>query len=214
MKSKRCSPPPFPVTEKEALRSLISAVDAHADAEAGAEALLDGVTKSGRVFELDAGDVTLRSGLSAAAAEAIDLIDELTRYADTEQEGPRPVLADFAAACRYFAALLRGRHTEHFYCACLDRGGRLIRCALIGRGGFDFSPAGVREIAACAVKSGAEGVVLAHNHPGGTLAPSREDVELTRKARAALGVMGIKLIEHVIVCESGQTGIVEKGYLE
>lgn len=202
------------MTEKEALVRLISAVDRHADAEKSADALLSGVARSGRVFELDAGDISLTGALSSSAAEAIDLIDELTRYADTEKEGERPLLSDLETACRYFTALFRGRHTEHVYCACLDKGGRLIRCALIGRGGFDFSPAGVREIASCAMKSGAEKVVLAHNHPGGTLVPSREDIDLTVKARAALDTLNINLIEHIIACESGAIGIMDKGYLK
>ena len=201
------------MAEKEALTGLIAAVDKNADAASAAEALLKDIAMSGRAFELDAGDICARAGISRSAAEAIDLIDELTRYADTEAPGGSNLTKE-DAACRYFTALLRGRHVEHFYAAYLDKSGRLLRTVLIGRGGFDSSPACVRDVADCAMKSGAFSVLLAHNHPGGTAAPSEQDIAVTRKAAAALCSIGVKLIEHYIVTSGGITGIIGKGYLK
>ena len=201
------------MSEKDALTRLISAVDKNAGAEQAADALLADIACGGRVFELDAGDICARTGISRGAAEAVDLVDELTRYADTEQ-GAKIDFRKAEQAGAYFSALLRGRHAEHFYAACLDQNGHLLRCVLIGRGGFDSAPACVRDVADCAMKSGASFVVLSHNHPGGTLAPSEQDIAVTRKAAAALTAIQVKLLEHIIVTGGGTVGIIGKGYLK
>ncbi|MBR5009064.1 MAG: hypothetical protein IKY06_00345 [Clostridia bacterium] len=55
--------------------------------------------------------------------------------------------------------------------------------------------------------------MLAHNHPSGSLNPSRSDVELTKTAREVLKNLGIELLEHVIVAPGGYTGIMDGGWL-
>ena len=52
--------------------------------------------------------------------------------------------------------------------------------------------------------------MLCHNHPGGTLKPSRQDIELTRRVQDALKLIGVTLLEHVIVTRSGAVGIMEE----
>ena len=64
-----------------------------------------------------------------------------------------------------------------------------------------------------ALRTGASGIVLAHNHPGRTLRPSGDDVQVTRAAREALKMANVELIEHVIVTDDGSIGIIEEGYL-
>ena len=49
--------------------------------------------------------------------------------------------------------------------------------------------------------------MLAHNHPGGSCRPSREDVEMTIRARTALEAVDVPLVEHIIIGEDGETAV-------
>ncbi len=196
-----------------ALERLIRASDRSSDAALAARKLLQGTVREWDVFEMAADDVSARTGLDMAAAMAVDLVDELSRYADIERMGKAPVLDSAEALGGYFGALLRGRHVEYCYLACMDARRRLLRCVQLGRGTLDRSEVHLRDIAQAALRTGAKTAALAHNHPGGTLAPSREDVELTRRAMDVLAVLDVKLTEHIIAARGGFVGIISGGYL-
>lgn len=61
-----------------------------------------------------------------------------------------------------------------------------------------------REVYREAILNSAAGVIVAHNHPSGDPTPSREDLEITERLYKTGEIMGIGLIDHVIVGESGQ----------
>ena len=121
------------------------------------------------MFELAAEDIAVQTGLNRAACQAIDMIDELSRYAGVEALGEKPEFSTVEDAGAYFMALLRGRHVEYCYIACLDGKRHLISCRLVGKGTLDAAEVYVRSIAQTALRSGARYVYLAHNHPGGGL---------------------------------------------
>ena len=66
-------------------------------------------------------------------------------------------------------------------------------------GTVDRVPVYMREIAERGLKLGAIEMLLAHNHPSGNMAPSQNDVQTTEMVKAALGMLGIKLLDHVVV---------------
>ncbi len=196
-----------------ALTDLITATDPNADAGAAAQKLLEGKKRAWDVFEMAAEDISAQAGLSPQSAQALDLVDELCRYAGVERLGDSPKLDSAKALGAYFGALLLGRRVEYCYLACMDARHHLIRCVLLGRGTLDSSPVHLRDIAQAALRCGAVYAALAHNHPGGALVPSAQDVELTRRARQALRLIDVSLTEHVIVARSGSVGIIEGGYV-
>ena len=71
----------------------------------------------------------------------------------------------------------------------------------------------VRKIVETAVISKAVSVILTHNHPGGTLSPSREDLDATEAAKTALGTIGVRLLDHLIVSGEDYYSLRENGYL-
>ena len=196
-----------------ALEDLIACADSHADAREAARKLLHFHGRQARAFELAAEDIQAQTGLGKEACRAIDMIDELSRYAGVEALGENPKLASNADAGAYFTALCRGRHIEHCYAACLDERKRLLSCRLVGKGTLDAAEVYVRSIAQAALRGGAQYVYLAHNHPGGGLRPSNADIELTRRAKAALALIGITLLDHLVVTDTAYTGILESGCL-
>lgn len=69
----------------------------------------------------------------------------------------------------------------------------------ISSGGFDSTTLDVRHIASKVLEKKAAGVILIHNHPGGTTKPSRADIKVTARLRESLSTLSIELVDHVII---------------
>ena len=70
-----------------------------------------------------------------------------------------------------------------------------------------------REVSKTALKLGANGVVLAHNHPSGSVRPSKEDMDLTKTMQEALGVIDVTVRDHIIVAQGKYLSMAEEGLL-
>jgi DNA repair protein RadC len=92
---------------------------------------------------------------------------------------------------------------EAFFALLLDTKGKLLREELISKGSLNESIVHPREAFRSAVREGAAAILFVHNHPSGDPAPSREDVELTKRLLSASELMGITLVDHVIVARDG-----------
>jgi DNA repair protein RadC len=86
----------------------------------------------------------------------------------------------------------------------LDQRHRLIGLIEIGRGQSDRCMVSVATIARVALLANATAIILCHNHPSGQIEASPEDRELTDRVRKGLALIGIELLDHVIVIESGE----------
>lgn len=80
---------------------------------------------------------------------------------------------------------------------------QIIGWEVISQGSLTASIAHPREIFKGAILSSAAGIILAHNHPSGDPSPSDEDVRLTKRIAEAGRILGIELLDHVIIAESG-----------
>lgn len=88
---------------------------------------------------------------------------------------------------------------ETFIAMYLNRANRVIGVYLVSTGGITGTVADPRLILAVALKVAACSIILAHNHPSGSLKPSRADEELTHKIKHAANYMDIKVLEHLIL---------------
>ncbi len=88
---------------------------------------------------------------------------------------------------------------EVFSCLFLDTRNRLLACRDLFVGTIDGAAVYPREVVAEALRQGATGVIAAHNHPSGSAVPSAADVRITERLRAALALLDIRLLDHLIV---------------
>lgn len=102
---------------------------------------------------------------------------------------------------------------EKVYVLALNTSGHLTGVCEVSHGSVSMSLFPVREICQKALLLGAVKVVLTHNHPSGSLDPSKEDVESTKKVKKALETVGIHLDDHIIVSQEGYTSLFEQGLL-
>jgi len=90
---------------------------------------------------------------------------------------------------------------EVFKIIFLDNANRIRDIRTIFEGTVDQAMVYPREVVALALKVGASRVVFAHNHPGGSLRPSKPDFDLTKKLQEACSLVGIEVLDHLIVSD-------------
>ena len=117
------------------------------------------------------------------------------------------------AVKQYLQLHIGSRPHEVFVVLFLDVQHRLIVLEELFRGTLTQASVYPREIVMRALHHQAAAVVLAHNHPSGSIEPSRADESLTQTLRAALSLVDVRVIDHVIVSPGQSFSMAEKGLL-
>jgi DNA repair protein RadC len=107
----------------------------------------------------------------------------------------------------------QGLQHEVFAVMYLDAQNRLIEYERLFRGTLTQTSVYPREIVKQALASNAASVVLHHNHPSGVCEPSRADEALTQTLKAALALMDVRVLDHVITSDYGALSMAERGML-
>lgn len=108
----------------------------------------------------------------------------------------------------------RDRRQEYFVTLSLDSAGRLIRRRVVTIGLLSVSLVGVREVFVEPLMDTASSVIICHNHPSGTVEPSKEDIKTTQQLIAAGILLGIPLRDHFIVTKGGYFSFRERGLID
>lgn len=90
---------------------------------------------------------------------------------------------------------------------------QVVGCFEISRGTVNESTIYPREIATRALLTNAEAVILAHNHPSGTVDPSGADISITRKVKDILTMLNIRLLDHIIIAHDQTYSMADNGQL-
>lgn len=101
---------------------------------------------------------------------------------------------------------------EHFITLHLDGKNRILCIDRVSVGSLNQSIVHPREVFKSAVYSSAAALILVHNHPSLDPAPSREDIEITRRLKECGELLGIKLLDHIIIGD-GFTSFAEQGII-
>lgn len=94
---------------------------------------------------------------------------------------------------------IRDKKQEYFVCLTLDGANRLIAKRIITIGTLTASLVHPREVFADAITDRAASIIVAHNHPSGSLEPSQADREVTERMRRAGELLGVSLVDHIII---------------
>lgn len=121
------------------------------------------------------------------------------RYTKLSRKGFRRVIKSPSDVYDIMADEVHDKKQEVFYCLNLDNSNRVISKRIISIGILNAVLVHPREIFRDAIKDSANSVILAHNHPSGSLEPSDEDIKITEQLISAGEVLGIKVIDHVII---------------
>lgn len=144
-------------------------------------------------------------GLGSSDALLMSRIIEISRYTDQAHYSRHPRLNTMLSALNYLISNYRGLQTERFYMLCLDKSGRLKEKVFLHEGTVDSALLNLHKLLREAVRISPAAVILSHNHPGGTMYASRDDISSTRTVMRALSAMGIPVLDHLIIV--GNRGI-------
>lgn len=164
------------------------------------------------LLQADAPALKQVKGLGGPAKRAeLAAVLELARRATAEQLRTRSVLDNVEAVKNYLQLHLAARAHEVFAVLFLDHKHRLIALEELFRGTLAHTSVYPREVALRALHHNAAAVVLAHNHPSGNTTPSQADEQLTQTLKAALALIDIRVLDHVIVAPGAALSMAERG---
>ncbi len=109
--------------------------------------------------------------------------------------------------------MARLKHLEHerFCCLFLDNRHRVIAFEELFRGTIDGTSVYPREVVKEALSANAAAVILAHNHPSGVAEPSQADERITRRLKAALELVDIRLLDHLVIGDGEAVSLASRG---
>lgn len=151
-------------------------------------------------------------GMGEVKALMIAAAMELGRRRQAEMALERPVIQGSRDVANYFQALFQDLRHEVFAVMYLNRANRVNHLEVISEGGMTATIADPRIILRKALEENAASMILCHNHPSGNLQPSRADEELTSKLREASKYFDIRILDHIIVSESGYYSFADEGH--
>jgi DNA repair protein RadC len=151
-------------------------------------------------------------GGTAKRAELLAVM-ELARRAAAQRLKEREVFGSPDAVKRFLQLHLSQKTHEVFCVLFLDAQHRLIEMRELFHGTLTQTSVYPREVVKQALAAHAAAVVLAHNHPSGTVQPSRSDEALTQTLKSALALVDVRVLDHVIVAPGDALSMAEKGLL-
>jgi DNA repair protein RadC len=154
-------------------------------------------------------DLTSFEGVGEAKAALILAAIEFARRRIKPEGVKITTPADVLPLIRHFA----DRKQEHFLSITINGANEVLNVRVVSIGLVDRTPVHPREVFADVVADRASGIIVAHNHPAGSLEPSSSDVETTQQLRQAGEIIGIQLLDHIIFNRSGYFSFLESGRL-
>ena len=123
------------------------------------------------------------------------------------------VFAQPSAVTDYLKVHFAGREYESFVVLYLDAQNCLIEVEELFRGPLTQTSVYPREVVKSALRFNAAAVMLSHNHPSGSVTPSRADEHLTQTPKAALSLVDVRVLDHLVIAGNSALSFAETGLL-
>ena len=178
-----------------------------------ARQLLSEYESLGALLAADQKTFCATRGLGVAKFAQLQAVMEMARRHATETLAEVDVLSAPEATRRYLTLKLAHVPHEVFACVFLNTRNHVIAFEELFRGTIDGAAVYPREVVKAALRHNAAAVILAHNHPSGVAEPSHADRRITERLQAGLGLLDIRVLDHVIVGRGEAFSFAEQGLL-
>lgn len=152
-------------------------------------------------------------GIGPAKAIAIVAALELGKRRKSEELPDKKKITSSNDAYIIFYPILSDLNHEETWALLLDRSNKVIASIQVSRGGISQTVVDIRLILREAINRYASSIVLGHNHPSGSCAPSPHDTGITKKLKEAAQWMDIALLDHIIVCGETYYSFADEGVI-
>jgi len=166
-----------------------------------------------KLFEAEPLDIMERCSVSENTAILISLLPSIAKcYLKTKREEDKLLLNNPNAVGKYAVPMFIGMQYESFVIFCLNAQNKVLHEEVIQKGTLSEVPVYPRKIVELALLHKAHSIILAHNHPGGSLTPSQDDINITKTIISALEVLEIKVRDHIIVAGEEYLSLKQENY--
>ncbi|MGA1227459.1 MAG: RadC family protein [Tamlana sp.] len=152
-------------------------------------------------------------GIGEAKAISIVAAMELGRRRRSEEALEREKITSSASVFELMQPIIGELEHEEFWIIYLNNSNKVIQKNQLSKGGITGTLVDVRLVLKNALEVGATGLILAHNHPSGTLKPSEADKQITKKLKIASQSLDIKVLDHLIVTEKAYFSFADENIL-
>ncbi len=150
-------------------------------------------------------------GIGLAKATELLVLSELAKRINKKNVKDKTIYNNPRIIYEHNKDIFEGLRQEYFYCLYLDSKKELIERKLLFMGTLNKSVVHPREIFKEAYRVSASSIICLHNHPSGDVAPSLEDIELTKSLIKIGKINGIPVVDHLIVADDGYYSFYENG---
>lgn len=176
------------------------------------------VLKLGKNNLPELGKITIKEltkirGIGEARAITIVAALEIGRRRQALASREKTIINKSNDVATYLQTLLKDYRHEVFAVFFLNRANKINHFQIISEGGMTGTVADPRIILRKALEEDAVSLILCHNHPSGSLKPSKADEELTQKIKEAARYFDIKILDHLIVSDDGYYSFADEGIL-
>tara|TARA_Y100000815_G_scaffold274783_1_gene310012 strand:- start:2040 stop:2819 length:780 start_codon:yes stop_codon:yes gene_type:complete len=153
-------------------------------------------------------------GIGEAKAITIAAALELGRRRRAEEAMERKKISSSRTAYDILQPIIGDLPHEEFWIIYLNHANKVLNLGQVSRGGMTSTIVDVRLIMRRALEEGATAIVLAHNHPSGTLKPSQDDIKITTKVKKAANSLDIRVLDHLIVTEKSYFSFADEALIQ
>ena len=202
------------LSDSELLAIIMGSGSREVSAVELAKQILDSVENNwNNLAKLSVKDLCKFKGIGEAKAVSIITALEIGRRKSAQALPDRPKITTSQDVFQLMHGLLCDLEIEEFWVLFLNQSNSVIKKKQTGLGGINFTPVDLRVILREALEEGATGIVLVHNHPSGSLEPSKADKNITQKIKEGADLLDINLVDHLIVTQKSYFSFADEGIL-
>ena len=197
-------------SEKETLNHILSFTRVK-DPEQVTENLIDSFGSLKGIIEARPEQLKQIKGITEKTAEFISSFLPMFKVYQNALREDKEAIRNCREAENFCLSLLQGCRNEKFYVISLTAKCDVIGKRMISEGTLSEVSAYPRMVVETALNYNAHSVLLCHNHPGGTCAPSPEDVNSTIQIQKILNELGILVLDHIIIANDRTYSMIQHG---
>ena len=160
---------------------------------------------------LNINDLMKFKGVGEAKAISIATALEIGRRRSLQEIPESKIIRGSQDSYRFFSPYLSDLRTEEFWAVFLNSNNKVLHYGKLSSGGISQAMVDIRILFRTALEHYATAVIIAHNHPGGSLTASQEDIAITKQILQAGNILNIKLLDHLIITQTAYFSFADEG---
>lgn len=158
-------------------------------------------------------DLMKFKGVGEVKAIAVATALEIGRRRAAQEIPEKSLITSSNDGYQILKKYLSDLRTEEFWAIFMNQSNRVLHFSQLTQGGINQSIVDVRILFKTALDHYATAIIIAHNHPSGSLKPSQEDLEITQRIREAGKMLNIQLLDHLIITQNSYFSFSDDGLL-